>query len=150
MGYLPQTTNTFPLDGNGNPVAVLYGIIPDANVPGMTDTYYPVSVSALGQLSVSTLGGSNSRILSGNQTVNATWNDPKALTSTSTSCTGVTIQADARNEGSVWVGGSDVNASTYTGRELWPGDSVGFDINNLNVIYIDGMTNARVFYVATA
>lgn len=51
MNNYPISTNPFPMDGNGNPVAVMYGIVPDTRVPGMTDTYIPVHVTTSGAAS---------------------------------------------------------------------------------------------------
>lgn len=147
---LPNTFNLFPHDGNGHPVAVLYDIIPDTRTPGLTDTYYPATVTASGAISVSTQGSSNTRILNGSQRTSASWGSAVALTPSSTPCTYVSIQADVRNEGNVFVGGSNVNASTFSGRELWPGDVITFHINDLANVYIDGLSQQRVLYLATA
>lgn len=48
----PHSYQLFPVDGQANPVSILYGLRPDQ----LTDTYVPVSVSADGVISVSANG----------------------------------------------------------------------------------------------
>ncbi len=65
----------------------------------------------------------------------------------STPCKRVTIQAYLANTGKIAVGGSGVDASatigTGTGALLSAGESISFDIANLDAIYIDSTINGE-------
>lgn len=65
----------------------------------------------------------------------------------STACKRVTIQAYLANTGKIAVGGSGVDASatigTGTGALLSAGESISFDIANLDAIYIDSTINGE-------
>jgi hypothetical protein len=65
----------------------------------------------------------------------------EAIVGSSTECVSVTIKALAGNTGNVYVGKSTVNSSN--GLVLAAGDSVSFDIDNLNRVYIDVDTNGE-------
>lgn len=47
----------------------------------------------------------------------------------------ITIKALQTNTGSIYIGGSTVDAAT--GFELLPGDIISFDMSNTNAVYVD-------------
>jgi hypothetical protein len=141
----------FPLDGGGRAAAVLFGVTLDTSGHGQTDTYVPILVTADGKIvtTTSTTPTASAGFYSGWQRTGATWATPVAICNTSLSISGVQIQSDIRNVGNLFVGGADVNAREFMGRELAPGDVIGLDAQNINLVYIDGLSNQRVLYVAT-
>lgn len=57
---------------------------------------------------------------------------------------GIIIKAKATNAGTVFVGGSGVNATydgTGNGFPLDPGESIGFGVTDASVIYVIGILN---------
>lgn len=58
----------------------------------------------------------------------------------SNSITAGVLQAPSTNAGNVYIGGSTVSATVF-GSELQPGQSIGVNISNTNLIYIDSATN---------
>ena len=67
------------------------------------------------------------------------------LSSTSVTCRKVWIQASSANTGVIVVGGSTVVAAEATrrGRALWPTQGDWFNVNNLNLLYIDSTVNGE-------
>ena len=80
-------------------------------------------------------------IKSGNKTI-ATAGTPLALLTSDAKAVWVIVQAVSTNTGDVWVGGSDVLASTKTGIRLTAGSSTPMlPITNVAKIYADVATN---------
>lgn len=63
----------------------------------------------------------------------------------STACKKVTIQAQTDNTTLIAIGGSGVDATeaTGTGIVLYPGGTFELEIDNLNDVYIDALTNGE-------
>jgi hypothetical protein len=57
-------------------------------------------------------------------------------------CTEVTVVALKSNQGSIYVGGSDVTATQY-GYEMLADQGFTFKVNNANLIYIDASVNGE-------
>jgi hypothetical protein len=85
----------------------------------------------------STSGGSSPSIPttvgSGTQTV--TTAGTRVQLASSTAIVSVVVHANVDNQGYVYIGSSTVDATT--GHKLTQGDAVSFDIDNLDVIYLD-------------
>ena len=65
----------------------------------------------------------------------------RVVLSTSQTIKSLTIKALTANTGTIYVGNSAVSSSN--GFQLNSGDSVSFDINNLNLVYIDSSVNTQ-------
>lgn len=66
---------------------------------------------------------------------------------------GITVKADISNAGTVHVGKTDVTAATNPLRDgfpLYAGDSVSFEVKDVNLVYvIASVADQRVFWIAT-
>lgn len=71
----------------------------------------------------------------------------QVVLASSTTVKWVILKAKATNTGNIFVGDSNVDSST--GYILTPGEAIGLDINNLNLVYIDSAVNGEgVSYIA--
>lgn len=77
------------------------------------------------------------------RTVVATAGTAVQISTTSTPCRRITIQAETNNTGNIAVGASTVVAAVATARGviLAAGDAVDVYINNLDKVYIDSTVN---------
>ena len=66
---------------------------------------------------------------------------------------GITVKADISNTGTVYVGKSDVTAGKNPLRDgfpLYAGDSVSFEVTNVNLVSAIASTNdQKVYWIAT-
>lgn len=77
-------------------------------------------------------GGTSSTLYTGQQTVNTT--QVQLSASSKTLSNGVIIKAPSTNSGIIYVGKTGV--TTSTGDILEPGESRGYPISNVNLLYI--------------
>jgi len=138
VSNLPNTINPFPMDGNGNPVSVLYGI-----TPGTTDAYTPVKVDSDGSIDVDIAAGESITVLQGTPappTVANAWGVNVVSSVPNLTLTSLTGTVTA-NQGGAWQ--VSTQAATANGLTVAMRQDVIADLNNSSTTNLPG---ASTFY----
>ena len=138
MGWTPESQ---PFGTNRAPL--LTGLASDGSLVPV-----PVAVDpATGRLLTSTTGGGSSPTTIFNGKTTVTTAGTRVTLASSQAVQSITVKALAANTGTIYVGNATVSSSN--GFQLAAGDSVSFDLSNLNTVNIDSSVNGEgVSYAA--